>query len=419
MRKELGYYTVNGVHFTNKLLAILEAQRLNTDVEWYFFDEAYNRVDWTIEPPIDIDEMYRQRALQIREAYDYVIIRASGGADSTNVVWSFLNNGIHVDEIIADIPMSGISNWQFNTVDTSVDNCASEFKYAQIPLLQEISIKHPNVKITMRDPFEEILQLQTDEWLYECQGIINPMTSVMARFDKMTHIANLAEAGKRIAVISGIDKPVLTRLPSGEICSMFSDTPVYASKPPFKIDYPNVDRVLFYWTHEMPELIVKMSHVAARGIHRPENSHLYKAMIDARNINPKHAEIANSMTQDQILSQILNKNKAGYTIKKHNPYNPYTVFHRGIVPFIYPKHYDPNLFQADKIDPTETFFSRNQEWFRVLHKDLKTIQLLESDFSAIYKIISPKYLNYRRTGFNMNIKRYILGHTSKFSALTY
>ena len=36
MRKELGYYSVNGTHFTNKLLATLEAQRLNAEVEWYF-----------------------------------------------------------------------------------------------------------------------------------------------------------------------------------------------------------------------------------------------------------------------------------------------------------------------------------------------------------------------------------------------
>ena len=419
MRKELGYYSVNGTHFTNKLLATLEAQRLNAEVEWYFFDDAFNKVDWTIEPPVEIDEMYRQRALQLREEYDYIIIRASGGSDSTNVVWSFLNNNIHVDEIIADIPMSGLSNWKFNTVDTSVDNCASEFKYAQLPLLHEISIKHHNVKITMRDPFEEILQFKTDEWLYDCQDHINPMTAVMSKYDNIPHIANLAEAGKRIAIIFGTDKPVLTKLPTGEICSMFSDMPVSNPKPPFKIEYPNVDRVLFYWTHEMPELIVKMSHVAARGIHRPEHKHLYQAMIDARNINTAHAQAANSMSQDQILATIINKNKAGYSVNKNNQYNPFTIFHRGIVPFIYPKTYDPNLFQVDKIDPNEPFFARNHEWFRVLHKDLEVTQLIESDFSAFYKIISPRYLNYRRTGFKMNIKRHIIGHSSKFASQTY
>jgi hypothetical protein len=397
-KEELGYYHVNGIHYPNKVIATLEAQRLGAEVQWYFFDEVFRKFDWTIEPILTLDELYKKRALQIREQYDYVIIRCSGGADSTNALYSFLNNGIHIDEIIADTPWAGLSNWQFNKVDTSVNNCASEFKYAQMPLLNDVATHFPKVKITMRDPFKNLLELTDDEWLYDCNDFINPWTSVQARFDDITHVADMAASGKKIAVISGVDKPILVHLPNGDIFSMISDAPVNAPKQPFKIAYPNVDRVLFYWTPDLPELLIKMSHVVLKAIRLPENKHLFQAMVDIPryNINGISTE---HMTQDQILDYIITKSRADYKPTTNKVYNPFSIYERGIVPYLYPSYTTKFLFQVDKINPYETFFASNNEWFRRLHKDIKVTQMVESNFKAFYKGLSPSYLNPKKTGF--------------------
>lgn len=412
MSNELGYYTVNNTTFNNKVSAILHAQLTNSEIQWHFFDELFNKVDWTNEPLTPLDELYRLRALQIREEYDYIVLRCSGGADSNNVLYTFLNNNIHVDEVLAEAPMSGLSNWDFNTKDTRAVNLASEFKYAQMPLLHEIATKYPKVKITLRDAFNDMRDFKTDDFVVECQDIINPFTRVQSKLDELHHLNDLAESGKRIAIVSGTDKPVLTVGPDMNFYNVFSDQPVNVPKPPFKKNnYPNVDRVLFYWTHQMPEIVVKMCHVVAREIVKPENIRVFNAMQD---LPKRYFTPSREPDKDKLLDYILNKNLHGYNKHEINTYQPFSVYERGIVPFIYPKTYRPDIFQADKIDPTESFFSSNHEWFRILHKDMKAVQIMEGDFRNFYKSLSAKYLNPKKTGFINYMKRFKIGSVQQF-----
>jgi hypothetical protein len=410
MKEELGFYSVNGKHFTNKIAAIAEAQLTNADIEWSFYDELFNKVNWLSEPLPSLDELYKARALQIRENYDYVIVRCSGGADSTNVLYSFLNNGIHVDEVLAEAPLSGLNNWDFNITDTRALNCASEFKYAQIPLLHEVATNYPQVKITMLDSFEDMVTMRED-FVYECQDIINPFTRVQSKMERLFHIKDMAENGKRIAVISGTDKPVLSLMPDGSIYNIFSDQPVNVPKPPFENEYPNVNRVLFYWTHEMPEIVVKMAHVVAREIHKPENYRIYQAMLD---LPKRYHKAHDDSVRDNLLNYMLNKNKKGYNKNESNTYQPFSIYERGIVPFIYPSTWKPGLFQADKLDPSESFFSNNHEWVRILHGDMRAVQIMESDFTHFYKKISAKYLNPKKTSFKNYMKFYKIGNATHF-----
>ena len=101
MNTEMGYYKVGNKTFAGKLEAVLEAQATKQNVEWNFFDDVFEKINWFEEPTMTIDQLYKIRAQQIREKYDYVVVFASGGADSTNVVKSFINNGIKIDEIIS------------------------------------------------------------------------------------------------------------------------------------------------------------------------------------------------------------------------------------------------------------------------------------------------------------------------------
>jgi hypothetical protein len=188
MENELGYYSVNNQKYTNKIQAVLEAQKTLADITWDFHNDTFNRINWTSEPNLSLDVLYKMRAQQIRDQYDYVIVMCSGGADSTNVIKSFLNNNIFVDEIVAGAPMSGLNNWNWNNKDTSVSNTISETKYALFPLLNDIASQYPTVKITFNDYFENIIKYKTDEWLYTCQDWINPVVNAKGRLDKFKHI---------------------------------------------------------------------------------------------------------------------------------------------------------------------------------------------------------------------------------------
>jgi len=386
---EAGYYIVNNKKYVSKIQAVLEAQKTLADISWNFHKDSFDNIDWTNEPNLSLDELYRLRAQQIRDAYDYIIIMCSGGADSTNVVKSFLNNGIHVDEVIGSAPMEGLKNWNWNDKNTSATNTMSETKYALFPLLHEISVNYPNTKVTINDFFEDIINSKTDEWLYKCPDWITPIVTGKGDLNKFKYLKDLAEQGKRIGIVWGCDKPVLRYDEQGNIHTLITDLGVNNVVLPFDTVYPNVNRILFYWGPELPEVLVKQSHVTARFIHKKENRWLVDAV---RKLGNTKFWVGKDPTNDSIVNL-----KGDYQ--------------RGIVPAIYPTTVTP-VFQCQK--STIAFLPPQSTWFEQLHHGTRTSQLLESDFKLFYKNINPMYLSTQKTGFKLFAQRYKIGHYTKF-----
>lgn len=389
MKNELGYYLVNGKQYFNKIEAVLEAQKTLADITWNFHKDSFDKIDWTVEPNFSLDMMYKMRAQQIRDEYDYVVVTCSGGADSTNVIKSFLNNGIHIDEIVAGAPMSGLNNWNWNDSDSSVENTISETKYALFPLLNEIKTNFPNIKINIHDYFEDILNLETDKWIYDCLDWVNPVVNSKASLDKFKHLVNLAESGKRIAVVWGIDKPILRYGENGDLYSLISDLAINNAHLPFKRPYSNVDRILFYWTPDFPQLLVKQSHVVAKFIHQKENAWLSDSIKILGKNNPLFVK-PNNLNESQ---------------------SPKNDYQRGIIPAIYPTTYE-NVFQCKKMNGS--FMPGQHRWIEILHKDTRICQLVDSDFRSFYKNINRKYLNANGNGFKIFKQTYNIGHYSQF-----
>src|SRR5210317_906599 len=171
---KLGFYKVKDKKFYGKLEAILYANETVSDVNWNFNKEVLDSYNWKIEPEKDILELYKNRAKQIRDEYDYVVVLASGGSDSTNVVYSFLKNGIHIDEIVFAAPLSGLSNWNWNDKVVDASNTISETKFAQLPFADEIKRNYPKVKVTVNDYFNQMLEYKTDDWMLSGGYFIHP-----------------------------------------------------------------------------------------------------------------------------------------------------------------------------------------------------------------------------------------------------
>lgn len=407
-KTELGYYSVNGISFsTNKVAAILEAQKTGVDIKWHFYDNEFAAADWTTEPELSLDALYKIRAQQIRDAYDYVIVFCSGGADSTNVIRTFMNNNIHVDEVIAMVPESGLDRWDFNDKDFSPENLMSETKFAQYPILHEISVNSPETKITVIDLFKNMLSVDSDEWIYESEGdLVDIVSYGYGKLDSLSYLVDMAERGVKIAAVWGTDKPVINFTDAGNVVTVLADAPIYLPKYPFKNVYPNVDRVLFYYSAALPELMIKQAHVVARELLKPENAWLYQASQDQIRVGQTQP-IATSADAIFSNSMSLNSKPAGY-------YSPKTVYQRGIVPFIYPTTWNDSLFQVYKFDQSQTFLPAYAGWLPAMHSDTRLSQLVKSDFGLFYSNVSKKYLNYSQTGFRMCLKFFPVGRKSNF-----
>jgi hypothetical protein len=97
-----GHYRYNDKNYVireDALNDMMMRQDWNGEMTFHFHDEVFERIDWSIEPPFDIDLLYKMRAQQIRDKYNYVILQLSGGLDSTQVLEIFLDNNIFIDEI--------------------------------------------------------------------------------------------------------------------------------------------------------------------------------------------------------------------------------------------------------------------------------------------------------------------------------
>lgn len=380
---KLGYYTVNSKKFYGKLEAILYANETLSDIAWDFNQNILNKVDWTNEPAEDLQSIYKRRAQQIREEYDYVIVMASGGSDSTNVVYSFLKNGIHIDEVVLGAPLSGLKNWQWDDKTEDATNTISETKFAQIPLADEIKRNYPKVRVTLNDYFHEMLEYKTDDWMLSGGFFIHP-TGCRYSLDKLKHIKELAESGKKIARIFGIDKPTLVRGRNGEIFNVISDLPCQvATHKPTKEQHPNIETLLFYFTPDMPELMVKQSHVLARWMYEPENYFSRETMADQR------------ASWEWNLSE--------YRFSLH---------HRASAACIYPT-LNRKVFQAHK--SYQNFNHINfDDWFYKLHGKSKLCEMIESDFLLLKNKINSKYFNETNSAFCRHTQGYFIGHQSRF-----
>ena len=369
------FYTVEDKIFNNKTLALLYANERRLDissVKWHFHDNQLNAINWTIEPTLSINDLYAERAKQLREKYDYVIVMCSGGPDSVNVVYSFLKNGIHLDEIIASAPLSGLRDWNNNPTDKSPENTITETKLAQIPFLQEIEKDYPQVKITLNDYFDSILNYEDTDWLIRSTDYVHPTTVARYDIEKLPHLQQLAETGKRIAVVYGIDKPILT-IKDNKVYNTISD---YCVNVPVDFAmFENFHTELFYYSVELPELMSKQCHLLIKWLRLKENSKaLYYTSING-NVMP-------------------------------NKFWQQGLYQRSIVPCIYPM-IKQEIWQAGK--HYANIMACMDQWFYDKHKSEKVFDMMNSNINTTLGKLHPFYFQYKEYYDQGKIKKFRSG----------
>ena len=253
-RQYYPYYMVGNFVTTSKFEALQKASDKKIhDVKFHFHDNVFSLQDWSIEPTETLEELYRQRAEQLRNQYDYLILGFSGGADSTAIFDAFVKNNIHLDEVVMFHTYAGENDrnsfYNFETFNVAV------------PYVEK-HLKDKTTKITIIDQTQNTF----DYW-----NIVNKFDFVhynnynfspnnLARQYAKAHLSVFDES-KSVAYITGIDKPCMV-YNEGDAYFHFTDcidttvSYMYHDKGKTK----HIDE-FFFWTPNFPKIVIKQSHV--------------------------------------------------------------------------------------------------------------------------------------------------------------
>jgi hypothetical protein len=265
---KLGFYTVGGRRIESKIDACLLGTKLDVHPTWHFNDHVWQSQNWTHEPSMDILELYKSRARQIREQYDYIILNYSGGSDSQAMVDAFLAAGCFIDEIVTIWNRKHTSKIITDSNVIDARNVEAEYELTTRPGLNRIINASPKTKITYIDISDATVKdFQTfdgEEWLKNTVEHLHPQYvtrwSATRDHDQLTTL----DRGKQTAVLFGVDKPKIC-IKDGKYYTYFVDIVANSFRGGFnRPEYTNVDYVFFYWTPDMPEIIVKQSHMIRR-----------------------------------------------------------------------------------------------------------------------------------------------------------
>ena len=254
---KLGFYRVGDLKFYSKLEAIEMHTKTGIHPHWDFNEAAFGSYDWTVEPKESLLELYRQRAQQIRDQYDYVILSYSGGADSTTAMESFLYNDIKLDEVVSflNYEAEGDRNGWFS---------AEIFRTAA-PNIARLQEKYPWLKHRIVDLTQIELDFFSDRenkfnWIYEVNMSFSPNNVARESFAlKIKEWADIINSGKKLCIVWGIDKPRVYHV-DGKFLARFIDfIDVAVTVKSISGQQPYTDE-LFYWTPDLPKICIKQAH---------------------------------------------------------------------------------------------------------------------------------------------------------------
>lgn len=355
----LGYYKVNDRAFISKMEAFIYASSLaSPTLSYHYYDEIWDAAVSTYSPSTSLNELYRQRAQQIRDTHDYLILNFSGGADSTTVLETFLKNKIKLDELFVRWPKAMINSGRYKPDNTNTDatNMISEWDFSIAPKLEYIKRNYPEIKIVIGDWVETTKNIViTEDLLFKQNhnfGIAN------YGFSEIISDSAVVESNKghKVANIFGIDKPYVSFDAEHNSYNMyFLDIcvgPTGTQHTHNLID--NRTRVDFYHAPDFPLITVARAYEVAKYFkNHPEFNHL---------VNIKYRLSLSDQQRANVLKEaerIVNK-------------------------VCYPS-WDLNTFQVSKPDNTNKIY---HPWFYYLYNttefdhQIKTLKYKLNDISA-------------------------------------
>jgi hypothetical protein len=253
-----GTWTVTGKSFQNKRNALLYASNNGCPpVTWSWHDSVWKNFDRSRLGKQTLTELYRERAQQLRDTYDYLILSYSGGADSHNILLAFLDNNIKLDQIFVHQPFTYINSSYHkpNTTDTTSRNMISEWDYCIKPTLDYVAKNHPSIHIELSNWMDNVNEqyFSSEDTFLNAGGSNNGMGPMARNLDFSKVGLTVLNKDKTIATIYGSDKPLLW-LNDRQVSMIFTDVPMSHATNTVGTFEP------FYWSEQLPDLIFEMAY---------------------------------------------------------------------------------------------------------------------------------------------------------------
>ena len=328
-KDQFGYYTVGNLKTYSKIEAIELHTKTGTHPQWHFNDEIFSMHDWRVEPTASLEELYAIRAKQIRDKYDYIVLFFSGGADSENMLRTFLRNDIRVDEIANFWALEG--DKEYNT------HFNSEIYNIAAPTVLKILETHPTIKHRIIDLSEIIAGLYDDpnrkfDFLYDMNIMFSPNNYARSFLrERIADYQEIIASGKKLCFVWGSEKPRVTVDQERYCINFFDILDNVVSPRTQRLNRDWEHDELFYWSPDLPELIIKQAHVL------------------------KHFLKTTTVAEHDFVSE-RPKNGASFGRIVHNGVAKYLTSH-GLHKVIY------GIDNFHNVKPSSTFLSERDRWF--------------------------------------------------------
>jgi hypothetical protein len=282
---KFGHYEAGGRQYLLKADAVRAAGMNPSKVQYYWNDQLLDQFDWTQEPEpnVGLNEFYHRRAQQLRDKYDYLVLLFSGGPDSSNMLEAFVNNGIHIDEIvnINSIERTGkIEGTMFNQdyvwhVKPTLDSLIKLGKFTgKVTVLDEVDlINQHRERYLKSDVITQVLAGHPSPGLVHSKGI-------WPRY--VPHLWSMIVSGHNVGIVMGADKTMLfTKDGKHYTCFndlMCQDQLAYSSTD---ADFKDLDITeFFYHSPDCVPLMIKQAQLLKKFIDLnpdPGNGHYCSA----------------------------------------------------------------------------------------------------------------------------------------------
>jgi hypothetical protein len=319
--KKLGYYRLGPEEYEFKVQALIAAAKSAHNMttgslphpDFVFNNDFFSTVNWQSEPSQSLSWLYRQRAQQIREKYDYVILSYSGGSDSWNILNVFLQNNIKLDEIVVSVPITATQNAKHDAEDYSYLNYWMEYYTVVLDDLKTLAVSHPNIKITVNDWSANADKFQLDpEWITRRSNFCGLYVNNRLSLERIT---NSSHKFRNIGYVFGIDKP--------RVC--YKDSKFYLyfldfyMNTVFMWDHSineSWDVELFYWAPESAALLRKQAHIVKRFF---QQNPMFLPYIGWGNNTPAFRQFYESLIRGLLYP--------GYDLTRWTPSKPLKLLH--------------------------------------------------------------------------------------------
>jgi hypothetical protein len=260
------YWEYAGTRYRHKFKLLDASGGDYHNVKYNIFEnsDSFYSYDWTIEPAQTLYDLMLERAMQLRDTYSYLKFWFSGGADSSSVLKVFLDNKIHIDEIIT---------YKFAPVNNESDAGDYELEEYTLPYLSKLQKELPKTKFKIitydKDYFDKFL---TDKW-FENKNTLSIRHAHMPKIRGKNFCNIICDSDPNIDVVDG------------KWCAQLWDSDNYVE---FGL-YRNVE--CFFTSPSLPKLHAKqchmmMNHLKSLYEKKPEYSIFKQHVRDVVRFNP-------------------------------------------------------------------------------------------------------------------------------------